>query len=60
MDEKQTANKDLAHEERRAFLKKAGIAAAAAPAAALLLSTSSVRARAISVSGLTNGFGEVG
>jgi hypothetical protein len=58
MDEKQTANKDLAHEERRAFLKKAGIAAAAAPAAALLLSASSVRAQAFSASGITNG--EVG
>ena len=38
MDEKKIANDEIAREERRKFLKKAGTVAAAAPVAALLLS----------------------
>jgi aspartyl/asparaginyl beta-hydroxylase (cupin superfamily) len=53
MDEKLTTGQELVHEERRAFLKKAGTAAVAAPAAALMLSASSLPAQAQSVSGET-------
>ena len=49
-DEKNPAN-DIALDDRRKFLKKAGAIAAAAPAAALLLSANAKSASAISLYG---------